>query len=70
LGVIEAESKPLETWSAADLGILPEEVGLKGSPTQTGDIFLPEMKRKAEMLRGEPEKMVPEIVRKIRQALG
>lgn len=70
LGVIEAESKPLETWSAADLGILPEEVGLKGSPTQTGDVFLPEMKRKAEMLRGDPGKMVPEIVRKIRQALG
>jgi len=70
LGVIEAESKPLKTWSAADLGISPEEVGLVGSPTQTADIFLPEMKRRAEMLRGEPEKMVREIVRKIRQALG
>lgn len=70
LGVIEAESKPLITWSATDLGISPEEVGFQGSPTQTGDIFLPEMKRKAEMLKGEPEEVIKEVVRKIRQALG
>jgi electron transfer flavoprotein beta subunit len=70
LGVMEAETKPLFTWSAADLGIAPEKVGFGGSPTRTGEVFMPEMKRKAEMLRGEPEEMVPEIIRKIRQALG
>jgi electron transfer flavoprotein beta subunit len=69
-GVIEAESKPLITWSADDLGIAPEEVGFRGSPTQTGGVFMPEMRRKAEMLSGEPEEMVQEIIRKIRQALG
>jgi len=70
LGVIEAESKPLMKWSASDLGISPEEIGLQGSPTQTGDVFLPEMKRRAEMLSGEPGEMVQEIIRKIRQALA
>jgi electron transfer flavoprotein beta subunit len=70
LGVLEAETKPLFIWSAADLGIAPEEVGFGGSPTQTGEVFMPEMKRKAQMLKGEPEEMVPEIIRKIRQALG
>ncbi|MBU1209053.1 MAG: electron transfer flavoprotein subunit beta/FixA family protein [Proteobacteria bacterium] len=70
LGVIEAESKPFITWSAADLDISADKVGFKGSPTQTSDIFLPEMKRKVEMIRGEPEEMVQEIIRKIRQALG
>jgi len=70
LGVIEAETKPCVSWSAADLGIRPEEVGFRGSPTQTGDIFMPEMKRKAEMLRGEPEGMITEILHKIRQAIG
>jgi electron transfer flavoprotein beta subunit len=70
LGVVEAETKPLLIWSAAELGIQPGEVGFSGSPTQTGDVFLPEMKRKAVILRGEPEEMVPEIIRKIRQALG
>ncbi|NWF55056.1 MAG: electron transfer flavoprotein subunit beta/FixA family protein [Syntrophaceae bacterium] len=70
MGVLEAETKPLVSWSAADLGIKPDEVGFQGSPTQTGDVFMPEMKRKAEILRGEPEEMVGEIVRKIRQAMG
>ncbi|MDO8956886.1 MAG: hypothetical protein Q7W38_08605 [Deltaproteobacteria bacterium] len=70
MGVIEAESKPLITWSAADLGIFADEVGFKGSPTQTGGIFLPEIKRQVEMISGEPEEMVKEIIRKIRQALG
>ena len=69
-GVIEAESKPLITWMAGDLGISPEDVGFSGSPTQTGDVFLPEMKRQVQMLDGEPEEMVQEIIRKIRQALG
>ncbi|MCX5916081.1 MAG: electron transfer flavoprotein subunit beta/FixA family protein [Deltaproteobacteria bacterium] len=70
LGVMEAETKSLIVWSARELGIQPEEVGFSGSPTQTGDVFLPEMKRKAEVLKGEPEEMVPEIIRKNRQALG
>ncbi|MGA2955123.1 MAG: electron transfer flavoprotein subunit beta/FixA family protein [Thermodesulfobacteriota bacterium] len=70
LGVMEAEDKPCVIWSAADLGVRPEEVGFKGSPTQTGDVFIPEMKRKTEMLRGEPEEMVKEVLRKIRQAIG
>jgi len=70
LGVSEADRKPLITWSAADLGISADEVGFKGSPTQTGGIFLPEIKRQVEMISGEPEEMVKEIIRKIRQALG
>ena len=70
MGVIEAEGKPLNTWVASDLGVLPEEVGFKGSYTQTGDIFLPAMKRKTEMLSGDPEEVVKEIIHKIRLALG
>jgi electron transfer flavoprotein beta subunit len=69
-GVIEAESKPLTPWTAADLGLSLNDIGFNGSPTQTGDVFLPEMKRNAQMLSGEPEEMLPEIMRKIRQALG
>ena len=69
-GVIEAESKPLITWSAADLGIAGDDVGFNASPTQTGNIFLPEIKRQTEMIGGEPEEMVEKILQKIRQAVG
>jgi len=70
LGVIVAETKPCIIWAARDLEIRPGEVGFNGSPTQTADVFMPEIKRKAEMVRGEPEEMVKEILRKIRQAIG
>lgn len=70
LGVLEAENKKLIIWGKDDLGIKGSEVGFLGSPTQTGEVFKPEMKRKGEILRGEPEDLVAEIVRKIRQALG
>jgi electron transfer flavoprotein beta subunit len=69
-GVMEAETKPLQTWSAADIGISPEEVGFPGSPTQTGEVFMPPSSRKAQMLQGDPEEMVKEIAHRIRQALG
>ena len=69
-GIMEAESKPLQFWSAADIGISSEDVGFSGSPTQTGDVFMPSSKRKAEMLKGDPEEVVKEIVHRIRQAVG
>ena len=52
-GVMEAESKPLQIWSAERDRDSAEEVGFPGSPTQTGDVFMPPMKRKAEMLAGD-----------------
>jgi electron transfer flavoprotein beta subunit len=70
LGVIEAEAKICRVWTSTDLGISPEEIGFPGSPTQTGEIFMPAMKRKAEMLLGEPEEMIREILHKIRLAIG
>jgi hypothetical protein len=33
-------------------------------------VFLPPARRKAEMLKGDPEEMVKEIVHRIRQAVG
>lgn len=69
-GVLEAENKPLIVWGIKDLSINLDEVGFSGSPTQTEEIFLPDMKRKGEILRGEPEDLVAEVIQKIRQAIG
>ncbi|HSR11269.1 MAG TPA: electron transfer flavoprotein subunit beta/FixA family protein [Thermodesulfobacteriota bacterium] len=70
MGVMEAESKPCRILSASELGIPAQDTGFSGSPTQTGDVFMPDMTRRAEILDGEPEDMVKEIVRRIRQAIG
>jgi electron transfer flavoprotein beta subunit len=69
-GVMEAESKPLQIWSAAEIGVSAGDIGFSGSPTQTGDVFMPSSKRKAEMLKGEPEEVVKEVAHRIRRAVG
>ena len=40
-----AKSKPLVTYTNAELGFAAEKVGIKGSPTVTVDSFQPETKR-------------------------
>ena len=50
-----------------DLDVDRDMVGLSGSPTQVADIFMPEMKRRGEILDGEPEIVVKLLVEKLRQ---
>lgn len=69
-GVMDAESKALVVWSADDLGLSAEDVGFRGSPTQTGDLFVPDIRRRAEILTGAPEEMVEKILHEIRRAIG
>jgi len=67
MGVVQARSKPLTVLSAADLGIDPEICGLTGSPTQMGDMWMPESGRRQELLSGEPEEVVQELLGKLRE---
>lgn len=62
MGVVQARGKPLETWSAADLGVDPERCGLQGSPTRMGDMWMPESGRRQQVLTGEPEEVVQELI--------
>lgn len=67
MGVVQARSKPLTVLSAADLGIDPAAVGLRGSPTQMGDMWMPESGRRQEVLRGDPEEVVQQLLAKLRE---
>ncbi len=57
MNILEAEKKEIQIWSSKDLSLNEPWVGLKGSPSQMADLIIPELKRKAEMLRGEPSEM-------------
>lgn len=57
MNILEAEKKEIQIWSSKDLSLKEPWVGLKGSPSQMADLFIPEVKRKAEILRGEPSDM-------------
>jgi len=57
MNILAAEKKEIQIWSSKDLVLEEPWVGLKGSPSQMADLFIPEVKRKTEMLQGEPSEM-------------
>ncbi|MBI4596570.1 MAG: electron transfer flavoprotein subunit beta/FixA family protein [Candidatus Tectomicrobia bacterium] len=68
LGILEAEQKEIIVWNIQDLGIDPMQVGLCGSPTQMADIFMPELKRRREVLQGEPAHLVTELIGRLKDS--
>lgn len=67
LGVVQARNKPLLAWSAADLGIDPAMCGLAGSPTQMGDMWLPESGRRKEILSGDLAEVISQLLDRLRE---
>ena len=57
MDILNSEKKEIQIWSSRDLSLDEPWVGLKGSPSQMADLFIPEGKRKSEILKGEPSEM-------------
>lgn len=68
MGVVMAQKKPFTTWRPGDLGLDPACAGLTGSPTQPGDLHMPQHGRKVQMLEGELEDMAEKVVALLRNA--
>jgi len=66
MGIMKAKKKPFNVLTCADLDLDETYVGLKGSPTQPGDIFSPDMNRKGEIIKGTKEEIVQFIIEKLR----
>ena len=67
MGILAAEAKPLEVLDAQDMGLDPAKIGQDGSPTRVRNLFKPEIKRRREILKGEPEELVEELLDKLHQ---
>ena len=65
--ISEAMRKEIKTWTLEDLRVDQDMVGLSGSPTQVVNIFMPETKRKGEILEGEPKIIAKLLVEKLLQ---
>jgi electron transfer flavoprotein beta subunit len=52
---LEAEDKEIRVWSSNDLDLTEPIVGLENSPTRMADLFLPEKRRKAQLLEQDAE---------------
>jgi len=62
-GIMKAKGKPLTIWNRGDLPEAEDTyLGLKGSPTQSGEIFTPDLKRSGETLTGTPEEIAERVI--------
>lgn len=66
-GMMRAKKAEIGTWTAKDLGAIPENIGLNGSPTQVVKIFSPPSRGGGEMILGELEEQAEKLVAKIRE---
>jgi len=61
MNILEGERKTIENWSSRDLLLTEPWVGLSGSPSQMAELFMPEARRRLEMLGGAPSEMVKRL---------
>jgi electron transfer flavoprotein beta subunit len=64
-GIIKARKKEIEQWGIDELGVAPEFVGLKGSPTIVSRLDTQESKREVEFITGTREEKADLLVQKL-----
>ncbi len=64
-GIVSAFEQEVTIWDNNDVGLTPEECGLKASPTQVLRSFTPAPKGAGEMLSGTVQEVAAELVSKL-----
>ncbi len=64
-GKLRARGATIPVWTAADLGLDPGLVGLKGSPTQVVKVFTPPPRTTGEILSGDPAEVAGELIERL-----
>ncbi len=68
-GKMNAKKAVITVWKAADLAADPKCLGLDGSPTKVVRIFTPPPRQGGEILKGEPDEIVAQLVAKLKDAV-
>ncbi len=66
-GIMQAKKKPIETKSAADLGLDPATVGAAGSRLEIVSVAFPESGEGAELIDAPPEEAARLLVEKLQK---
>ena len=61
-GMMKANRKEIPTWTAGDLDVNPEQLGLKGSPTQVRRIFTPQQRVQGEIINADSSREAAAIL--------
>lgn len=64
-GIIKARKKKIIQWTASDLGVAEESIGLKGSPTIVATMEAMESKREATIITGAREEKAQMLLQKL-----
>ncbi len=67
-GLAKAKSAEVPAWTATDLGIDTNMVGLPGSATRVIKVFFPQRAHRSEILQGNLEDQVQSLIDKLREA--
>jgi electron transfer flavoprotein alpha/beta subunit len=67
-GIIKARKKQILCWSASDLGIAEDMVGLSGSPTMVSAMTTRSIRRQVEIINGTSEEKAEMLVQKLADA--
>ncbi|HID86320.1 MAG TPA: electron transfer flavoprotein subunit beta/FixA family protein [Anaerolineae bacterium] len=60
--ILRAARKPVQEWTAADLGLSEDEVGAKGSAIEVVSNLAPEQERKQVVFEGDLDEVVEDLV--------
>jgi electron transfer flavoprotein alpha/beta subunit len=67
MGILQARDKQVHQWGLDEIGLETEDVGLSGSPSRVvGSVTLQSM-RQGEILQGEDEVVVRQLVQNLRK---
>jgi len=67
-GLAKSKSAVIPIWTAQELGVDENMVGLSGSATRVIKIFFPERVHRGEILQGELENQAESLINKLRNA--
>lgn len=65
LGILAARKRKITVFNFNDLDLDANQIGLDGSPTQTQDYFTVESSKQVEMLTGNPQQIVADLINKL-----
>lgn len=64
-GILRSREIEVPVWTANDLDLDNEAIGLDGSPTQVVWVGSPEIEEQGEIFKGKPEEQVNSLVKKL-----
>ncbi|MFC2010526.1 electron transfer flavoprotein subunit beta/FixA family protein [Chloroflexota bacterium] len=65
-GKMKAKSTVIPVWDAKELDVDEDKVGHSGSPTRVIKIFYPQRVRSGEMLEGNPEEQIENLISRLK----